>query len=304
MNGPTAKMIRPLAITDAVLVDTNVLENDHPAHSLTTTYALGDRVIVVGPDIHQIYESLQAGNVGHAPGASPLYWEDIGPTNQRKPFDRSITSQAEQMDSITYGLKTTGINNSIAILNLDCSIIEIRAYDVDFGLVYERVINPAATSGISDIYSYFREPVTRVNELTLTDLPSYSNMRIDVALSNPGNMVRVGGIVVGMMRSIGGLQYGAKVGISGYGVKTRDRFGNFDVVPGAFSKRSTFSLIIDAGEVDLIQNLLTKYRDTPIVYIGSDLYTSTIIYGYYKDFSIDISYPTHSICSLELEGLT
>lgn len=304
MNGPTAKIIRPLAITDAVLVATNVPENDYPAYSGTTTYALGDRVIVVGADIHKIYESLQAANVGHAPADSPTYWDEVGPTNRWRAFDRSITSQVEQLSSISFSLQTTGINNSMAILNLDCTIIEVRAYDVDFGLVYERVINPAATSGISDIYSYFREPVTRVSDLTLTDLPSYSNMRIDVTLRNPGNMVRVGGIVVGMVRSIGGLQYGAKVGISEYGVKARDKFGNFDVIQGNFSNRATFSLIIDAGDVSLIHGLLAKYRSTPIVYIGSDLYTPTIVYGYYKDFSIDISYPTHSVCSLELEGLT
>ncbi len=73
------KIIRPLTITDAVLAATNVPENDHPAYSGATTYALGDRVIVVGADIHKIYESLQASNTGHAPVTSPTYWEDDRP---------------------------------------------------------------------------------------------------------------------------------------------------------------------------------------------------------------------------------
>lgn len=304
MSDATAKIIRPLAITDAVLVATNVPENDHPPYDAAATYGLGDRVMVIGDEVHKIYESLQAANVGHVPAGSPAHWDEVGPTNRWRPFDRSITSQVVQADVVSYSLQTTGINNSIAILNVDCSIIHIVAIDVEFGVVYEKTINPAATSGISDIYSYFREPVTRISDLALTDLPSYSNMRIDVTLSSPGNMVRCGGIVVGMMRAIGGLQYGAKVGISDYGVKVRDRFGGFDVVEGAFSNRATFSLFIAAGDVDLIKSLLTKYRATPIVYIGSDLYASTIVYGYYKDFSIDISYPAYSICSLELEGLT
>ncbi len=300
------KIIRPLTITDAVLAATNVPETDYPAYSGATSYALGDRVIVVGPEVHKIYESLQSGNVGHAPATSPTYWEDVGPTNRWRPFDRSITSQVEQLSTVSYSLQTTGICNSIALLNMDCTIIRIVATDVDFGVVYDKTINPAAKSGISDIYSYFREEITRVTDLALTDLPSYSNMRIDVTLTNPRNMVRIGGIVVGMAREFGGLQYGAKVGISDYGVKTRDRFGSFDVAEGAFSSRATFSLWIEAGQVDLVKNLLAKYRATPIVYIGvdGDAYTSTIIYGYYKDFSIDISYVTHSICSLELEGLT
>jgi len=61
---------------------------------------------------------------------------------------------------------------------------------------------------------------------------------------------------------------------------------------------------IKGTEVDLVKRLLSQYRATPIVYIGADAYASTILYGYYKDFSIDIAYPTISICSLELEGLT
>lgn len=300
------KIIRPLAITDAVLVETNVPENDYPAYSLTDMYALDQRVIVVGPEIHNIYESLQAGNAGHAPATSPTYWRLVGPTNRRKPFDRSITSQVEQLNSVSYGLQTTGICNSIALLNMDCTIIHVTATDVDFGLAYEKVINPAATSGISDIYSYFREPITRITELALTDLPSYSNMRIDITLTNPGNMVRIGGIVVGMVRTIGSLNYGAAVGISDYGIKTRDRYGAFDVEEGDFSDRATFSVNVDAGDFALVKNLLKKYRSTPLVYIGVDdgPYASTIVYGFYKDFSIAIPYPTHCVCSLELEGLT
>ena len=103
------KIIRPLTITDAVLAATNVPETDYPAYSGAATYALGDRVIVVGPDVHKIYESLQAGNTGHAPAASPAYWEDVGPTNRWRPFDRSITSQVEQLSTVSYSLQTTGI---------------------------------------------------------------------------------------------------------------------------------------------------------------------------------------------------
>jgi hypothetical protein len=39
------------------------------------------------------------------------------------------------------------------------------------------------------------------------------------------------------------------------------------------------------------------------VWVGSEEYASMIVYGFYKDFSIEISYPTVSICSLEIEGL-
>ncbi|OEZ91454.1 hypothetical protein [Duganella phyllosphaerae] len=298
------KIIRPMAITDAALVSSNIPENDYPPYNPATSYPLAARVIVVGVGVHLVYESLQASNVGHTPAASPEHWVKVGATNRWRMFDASITTQAENEDSISVSIKATGIANGIALLNIDCAIIRIVATDVEFGVVYDKTINPAMTSGISDIYSYFREPVTRVSEMALTDLPSYSNMTIDVTLSSPGNVVRCGGIVIGQMRLMGDLQYGAKSGIANYTKKTRDQWGNFDVVEGPFSNTATWSIWIKSTEVDLVKRLLSQYRATPIVYIGADSYGALILYGYYKDFSIDIAYPTISICSLELEGLT
>lgn len=298
------KIIRPLAITDAVLISSNVPEDDYPAYAAGTTYALGGRVVVIGPDVHLVYESLQAGNVGRAPATSPDYWVKVGPTNRWRMFDTSITSQAEHPDAISVALATTGITNGVALLNIDCTGIHVQAVDATLGVVYEKTINPALNSGIADLYSYFTEPITRITEMALTDLPAYSNMRLNITLSNAGRTVRCGGVVVGQVRNIGDLQYGAKIGIADYSIKTRDQFGNFDVVERAFSNKATWSLWIESRDVDLIKRLLSQYRATPIVYIGAEMYGATIVYGFYKDFSIDISYPTYSVCSLELEGLT
>ena len=298
------KIIRPLAITDAVLIGSNVPEDDHPAYIPGATYALGARVVVIDPDVHLVYESLQAGNAGHAPAASPDYWVKVGPTNRWRMFDTSITSQAEHPDAISVALATTGITNGMALLNIDCTGIHVQAVDATLGVVYEKTINPALNSGITDLYSYFTEPITRITEMALTDLPAYSNMRLNITLSNVGRTVRCGGVVVGQVRKMGDLQYGAKIGIADYSIKTRDQFGNFDVVERAFSNKATWSLWIESRDVDLIKRLLSQYRATPIVYIGAEMYGATIVYGFYKDFSIDISYPTYSVCSLELEGLT
>lgn len=298
------KIIRPLAIMDAVLISSNVPEEDYPAHAIDATYDLGARVMVTGPDVHLVYESLQAGNAGYAPAASPDYWVKVGPTNRWRMFDRSITSQTEHPDAISVALATTGITNGVALLNIDCTGIHVQAVDATLGVVYEKTINPALNSGITDLYSYFTEPITRITEMSLTDLPAYSNMRLNITLSNAGRPVRCGGVVVGQVRNIGDLQYGAKIGIADYSIKTRDQFGNFDVVERAFSNKATWSLWIESRDVDLIKRLLSQYRATPIVYIGADMYGATIVYGFYKDFSIDISYPTYSVCSLELEGLT
>jgi len=49
--------------------------------------------------------------------------------------------------------------------------------------------------------------------------------------------------------------------------------------------------------------LLDGYRATPIVYLGSEQFGSTIVYGFYNDYAAVIAYPTHSLLNIQLESL-
>jgi hypothetical protein len=75
------KVIPPLSITDSNLTSSNVTEADHAAYVAGTTYAIGNRVIITTPNVHKIYESLQAGNIGHDHLPSPTWWIEVSATN-------------------------------------------------------------------------------------------------------------------------------------------------------------------------------------------------------------------------------
>ncbi|KAB8037415.1 hypothetical protein [Janthinobacterium aquaticum] len=298
------KIIRPLTITDGMLTYSNIAEDDYPIYSATASYSIGARVMLVDPDTHKTYASLQDENVNHNPATSPTYWVEEGRTNRWKMFDASITSQASNMDSIVVSVAAKGIANGIALLNIDCASIRVTASDPVEGIVFDRTVNPAATSGINDWYSYFLEPIVRVNDIAFTDLPVYSDLMITVTLTNVGRLVFCGGLVIGHAKAMGITQRGAKISLADYSVKGRDSFGNFNVVERAFSRRVTLPLWLDASAVDQTFNLLARYRATPIVYIGIARFGSTVAYGFYKDLSIDIPYKNYAVCSLEIEGLT
>ena len=73
----------PMALGPSQLVSTNVPENEHAAWSAGATYALGDRVIRASA----IYESAQAGNIGHDPiDAGDAWWLYVNPTNRWAAF--------------------------------------------------------------------------------------------------------------------------------------------------------------------------------------------------------------------------
>ncbi|OAI11790.1 hypothetical protein A1507_19885 [Methylomonas koyamae] len=297
-------LIRPFVVTDAALLSCNIPETDYTAFNLATTYGLGDRVRVIGANVHRVYESLQAGNVGHDPAASPTWWLEVGPTNRWKLFDSSVTSQATNPDLIDVTLHPTGRIDSLALLNLAAQSVRVIMTDAVDGVVYDKTFSLVSDSGVHDWYAYFYEPIDRRSDLVIYDMPPYHAPTIQVIVSDPGFTVAVGAMVLGFKKIIGGTQYGVRVGIQDYSVKKRDDFGNYTVLERAFNKNATFTLFVDANFVDQLHALLASYRATPIVYAGTDIYSSTVIYGFYKDFSITIAYPTESICTLEIEGLT
>jgi hypothetical protein len=301
------KIIRPISILDAQLVSSSVAENDYAAYSAGTTYGLGDRAIYVIADTHWIIESLQAGNTGHTPtGAdTDTWWLLVGNTNRWKMFDGIIQSQTSAADEIDVVLTSAAQRvDSVALFNVDCASIQVTVTDATDGLVYDETVAMVSDSGITDWYAYFFEPITRITDYVFTELPPYLAADIQVTLSDSGGTVLCGACVLGLSRELGGTQYGAQTGIQDYSIKQSDDFGNYSILERAYSKRAAFQVMVANTLIDELQTILASYRATPVIYVGTDLYTSTMIYGFYKDFSTVISYPTHSILSLELEGLT
>ncbi len=349
------KLIRPLAVTDAVLTSSNVSEaaptawssgttygagtqvsvatghtevvyaslqaanlNHAPASSPTwweflsttydayaggTTYAQFDRVISVSTNVHKTYESVQGSNMGNAL-SDPAWWLDLGATNRWAMFDRVVNAQTSRQDTIDTVFLASGRIDSVVLLNLSAATAHITMTDATEGVVFDETFPLVSTSGITDWYAYFFEPIVRISDLVVASLPPFANATIEVVLTDTGNTVLCGECVLGLSRQIGATQYGASIGIQDFSVKSTDEFGNFTITERAFSKRGTFTVWIPNGLVDELQTLLASYRAEPIVYVGSDLFAATAVYGFYKDFSIDIAYTETSVVSFEIEGLT
>ena len=289
---------------DSALISSNIAETDYAAWAVGTTYALAARVIVVGTNIHKIYESLQAGNLGHDPATSPAWWIEVSNTNRWKMFDQSVQLQSSNPTTIDVSIKPTQRVDSVALLNISAYSVQIKMTDATDGLVYNTTTILASDSGINNWYSYFYEPVVRMTDFVANDLPPYSNATIEVILTETGGTAYCGGFMVGLQQFLGNTQYGAKVGIQDYSVKTIDAYGNYTVLQRAYKKTATFNLQLYTSLVDQVMAVLTPLRATPIIYYGADGFDATVIYGFYKDLAVTIAYPEISTCTLEIEGLT
>jgi hypothetical protein len=160
------------------------------------------------------------------------------------------------------------------------------------------------TALVDNWYEYFYKDYTLLSESIFENIPVYTRTRVTICVI--GDIVRCGIAFAGISNKIGTTQYGASAGIIDYSKKETDEFGTTTFIKRAFSKRMNVNLILLSSDLYRVQKVLSDIRATPCIWIGSDtdIYKSLTMYGYYKDFSLEIPYPEYSYCSLQVEGLT
>ena len=297
------KLIKPHLVTDSILVSTTVPENDYPAWVSGATYAIGDRVIRITK--HRVYERLGAGAGTVVPELDSANWLDVGPTGRWAPFDNVVGTLATRSGSLNYTLRT-GFTDSLALFELAGRYVDVVMKDATGGVVvYQKRLDLEVTD-IETIFDWFFTELDLRSDIVITDLPGqYASAELSVTITATSGNASVGVMKPGLITDLGETQYGASVGIDDYSRKDRDAFGNTVIVPRAYSKRGSFTLMTTLGSFTRIYRTLASLRATPCVYIGTEEagYEPLLIYGFFSSFGIEITYPNYHLCSLEIEGL-
>lgn len=294
-------LIRPITIDNGELTSSNVLENDYAEWDAGTTYAADDYVIVIAD--HLIYQSLQNSNVGNTPSTSPTWWVEVSATNRWKMFDPYPSTLTTNTDTIAVEI-TPGRLNSLAMLRVEAAEVTVTLTDPTEGVVYSTTVDMVSDSGILDWYAYFYEPIVRKTDVVLTNIPAYSAATLSVTIDNTGSDAECGLFVIGNKRTLGTAKWEPEISILDYSQKTIDEQGRTTLVEGRFARLLDIDMFLPTSYVDELRRLLTEYRATPVVWIGDTQFTSTVVYGFYRSFTVVLSTPTVSDCELELEGLT
>lgn len=293
------RYIVPTEITDAMFVSSSVPENDHAAWSAVTAYVLGDRVIRTAT--HSIYERLAPGTTATAPEADTVNWARVGPTNRWAMLDGAVGTVTDATDSISVVLQP-GVVRGLALLDLDVDGITVTM-TVGGDVVYTRTINPIASQEDCDNYfDYFFSAIERQRVVIFSDLPPYGDCELAIVATGAGT-VSIGSCVLGAMYELGTALAGATTGIIDYSRKMVDDFGVVTVAERSYSKRMSLPLMLSTRAVDVAALRLAKVRAKPVVWIGSESIDSLVVYGFIKDWSVDIPGLTISTCTLEIEGL-
>jgi hypothetical protein len=295
------KVIRPTTMTESMLISSNAVEA-HPEWSISTTYAKGARVIYGA----SIYESLVNSNVGHQPDTSIVQWVRIGPDNTWAMFDPQISTQTTTSTNLTVTV-ATGTIDSVYLGNVVGLSATITVRDGLGGPMIYQQTQSLTGETVGDWYQYFFfDPLLLRNQAIFQGIPPYAGSHLTIEIEGSGT-VALGMVTFGRVTMIGSTSYGASAGIIDYSRKDTNEFGETTFVQRAFSKRLSANVMVHNSQLNRVQRLLYDLRAVPVVWLGNndapEFEEPMVVFGFYRDFSTDVAYPTVSFCSLEIEGL-
>lgn len=300
------QLIKPVTVTDTVLVSSNVTEADYAEWAVGTTYNTGNKVIVLSN--HSVYESLIDSNTGNNPVTDDgTKWLRLGATNRWKAFDQKIGDRVTNTTSIQYVLSDANSNvTAVALFGLIGISANVTVTDDTEGEVYNETISLIDNRNIVDWYTYFFEEQTQRQEAQFLNIPPYLGSDVQVTVTaNTGETAELGQLVLGFLSELGLTTYGTAISIEDFSRKETDAFGNFIVVERAFAQLADFDVRFPTANARKIQRTLAQFRAIPIVYIGSDdVSYGTTIYGFYRRFDLTLEGPSLSFGAIEVEGLT
>lgn len=296
------RIMKPLAVTDAVLVSSTVPEADEPEWLVGSTYAVGDQV--QRTSTHSVYENDVADNLGNPPELNPDKWRRVRATNRWRLFDGTNSSRTEQANAISYVFDPDSAVTTLAALNLrNCTSVRVRQVDPVYGTVTDQYLYPGPLPVRADPWEWAFGQWTGGKTLAVFDgLKSYPNAALHVDFVG-GAELAVGLLMFGQMREWGvGIKRGGRLGRKSYSRNETNNFGDLQLVKRPTAKRTSFETLVRNAEVDPLMDYLDSIDATVCLFIGPAGFESTVVYGVYRDHEVLLEHLDHSILQLDVLG--
>ena len=294
--------IDPITVNEDVLEFSNVADDDDTQEfDFFRRYNVGDRVRFE----NDIYEKVE----GEEPRPRTTPDKDptfilVGAINRFRMFDTTLSSRTTNDENININLRPNQSIDSIALFGLQAISVRIRMDDVNQGNIYDETFVLADFGNVNDFNSYYFDDVDeRKEELLILDLPKLKTAVTTVTIDNSNSEAQCAELVIGRQQALGVANFSTSIGIRDFSIKQRDIFGNTRIVERRSSKTADYDVTIETANANNVQRKLTSIRARPVVWVGDVNRPETIIYGFYKNFSIVLDQPSISSASIEVEGL-
>jgi len=267
------------------------------------TYNLGDQAV----DLNQVYKVVADPDTTDQPSvgavADPPTWVLMGWSNQYRMFRDGRDSFSSRDESIAVNLNLSEIITTFAAIGLKGVSATLKMVDSVDGTVYDETISLGGI-GAGDWWEYFFLQYDLSDTAIFKELPAYPNADISFTVSGgaPSDQVIVGRVIAGAEEDLGVTNYGTSVSILDYSTKERDGFGNLTLVPRRTVRLVDYNVKVPSVVVDFVVRSLERIAATPTLFIGDALYSSSVTFGVYRDFTQGIDTPSLSDLTIQVEG--
>ena len=251
------------------------------------------------------------GNIGQNPESTALKWVQVSASNKWAVFDTRIASETSFNGNLTLSIQPNQRFTSFALFNVTANAIQVEILDKPLasgGVVIYSETRNLNNSLVSNWYNYFFEEFDLASEAFFSNVAPFKQAVINITLikADSATHTRVGAFLVGQLFEVGGTRQGASYGIRDYSIKETDEFGVTNFVERNFSKRMNTTVFVENGQLNFLNKLFVQLRAQPTAWVATtdDRFQGTTIFGYVKDWNVEIPYPNHSLISIEVEGLT
>lgn len=302
------RVIPPLAITAAMLADTNIPERDpavDPAEwNSGTAYVVGDEVCLLSD--HKTYTCIQNGT-NKNPATETAYWTQSGYTNRWAMFDYQRTQASTLASPMTFCLAPGGRVNSIGFKVRNAETILIEVYQ-GTSQVYTETITLASRSGIVGMYQWYFDEFTFLETVGSFNLPAFSDARIYVTISSGGaDAIELVACGIGMYEELGKLEEGSPDDAESYSTVTRSVNAEIDtMIPRRNIPAPSLSIFLEeTARIPRLRRLRSEIDGAVAFWFGiedtdSDFYQSFALLALCNRFRI-VPFNTYARISLELE---
>lgn len=291
-------LIRPTKLLPGMVTASNAGAADAD-YSATKSYALGNRVYY--PQTGKSYECIQAPALDKPP-TDPLYWMVAKPSNRWAMFDDEFSTATKTEGDLTTTLTVPGRMNAVGFFGLVGShlkVVQRSALGAVLATFEKQLVRPPTSW-----YEYFYRTSEQIPDAVFTGLVPSSGSRLEITIKGPAECAA---IVAGNQFDLGNAKLGATTSIIDYSSKGAATDGTQSFKKGKFSRRLSMTLEQSSERFPSVQRALESVRATPCVWVGVpnvERYSPMTIYGFFRDFSLEVAYSTTNLCSLELESLT
>lgn len=296
----------PVTLADANIEALNVPENDYPAWASGTTYALGNYVIVVGTDIHQIWRSVANSNTGNNPLDevdldNPVNWSFVGATNAYKMFDPYISTMTQQAGSISFTLKAMGMINTLGFFGIKGDTITVTEREADGTFIKTETRDLVSYATFNSEWDTFFTPFLSIDFVVFKDMQPNFNGRYEITVS--GTECAIGAVVPAYGYEFAAINRNSANTPKDYSIKTEKTPGVFEFVKGPSALESELEFNFPAQQIDLLNRLVKQQFSLPTLVIGNDGYESFTHYGNVYECPNSLPYANEGTARLKVESL-